>query len=437
MLSFRPTTSAALSLAAACAVLSLAAHSPAAAQAGSEAGNVIQGTPNSEQPDSLPKPRAQPRYTWLAVAAVGDYSMDGAGRWTFHLHPKGGAYAEWEVAPSSTTIHFDVTPDGRELHELNLTPGTGFTISTNRSGEVELSHPGRGRWSLRPVAGGKDDAWTKPYLGRWTWDGGQLTVRNKDGVLLGDWLAPGGQSRSLAFAKQNGRIIGAWAGSDGFRGDEATLYLSDDGRQIGGTLWGEFGTSKDWRAVRIEAAPQTPPDTPRPPGPAPVEPKPADPPPTPPEPMPGPGPSNPPADPPKPFPTDPVDPAPDPNPVASFQPLRRVDVRLDRIEVARGYPTHQVHAFLTIKNASASPQYFTSGFLKVVLADADGVTWERSQPYRASREPAELFASTPAIQPGGELKVRYVFQPEEGVSLVRLMVIEGDQTAQFTNLGVR
>ena len=30
---------------------------------------------------------------------------------------------------------------------------------------------------------------------------------------------------------------------------------------------------------------------------------------------------------------------------------------------------------------------------------------ERSQPYRASAEPAELFMSTPIIQPGGELKV--------------------------------
>jgi hypothetical protein len=116
---------------------------------------------------------------------------------------------------------------------------------------------------------------------------------------------------------------------------------------------------------------------------------------------------------------------------AGFRPLNRVDVRVDRVAVARGYPTHQVHVFVTVKNSSATPQYFTSGFVKVVLSDADGAGWERSQPYRASGEPAALFSATPVIQPGGELKVRYVFMPDPGARLSSLVLSEGGRQAAF------
>jgi len=125
-------------------------------------------------------------------------------------------------------------------------------------------------------------------------------------------------------------------------------------------------------------------------------------------------------------------PAQNPPPVgAAFKPLNRVDVRVDRVMVARGYPTHQVHAFVTVKNTSASPQYFTSGYLKALLTDADGVSLERSQPYRASGEPAALFAATPVIQSGGELKVRYIFVPPEDAALTSLTLIKGGKRADF------
>lgn len=128
--------------------------------------------------------------------------------------------------------------------------------------------------------------------------------------------------------------------------------------------------------------------------------------------------------------TPPQPPAP-PTQDGAFKSLNRIDVRVDRVVVARGYPTHQVHAFVTVKNASATPQYFTSGFMKVFLADADGAGWERSQPYRASGEPAELFMATPVIRPGGELKVRYVFTPEVDARLTSLTLTEGGKTAEF------
>lgn len=118
--------------------------------------------------------------------------------------------------------------------------------------------------------------------------------------------------------------------------------------------------------------------------------------------------------------------------VPSFKPLRRFDVRLDRLVEARGYPTRQVHAFVTVKNASATPQYITSGILKAVLTDADGVAQERNQVWRATSEPAALFASTPVVQPGAELKVRYVFTPDEGSKPATLALSEGDKRAEFS-----
>lgn len=128
-------------------------------------------------------------------------------------------------------------------------------------------------------------------------------------------------------------------------------------------------------------------------------------------------------------------PAPAPAPSGAFQPLNRVDVRVDRVAVARGYPTHQVHAFVTVRNTSGAPVYFTSGFVKAFLADADGAGWERSQPYRASGEPAELFASTPVIQPGGELRVRYIFLSEPDARLSSLTLSEGTTRAEFRVTG--
>lgn len=129
--------------------------------------------------------------------------------------------------------------------------------------------------------------------------------------------------------------------------------------------------------------------------------------------------------------TPPVVTAPPPGIPGGFKPLRRFDVRVDRVAVARGYATHQVHAFVTVRNASGSPQHFTSGFLQAVLADADGAGWERSQPYRASGEPAELFAATPVIAPGGELKVRYIFLSDVDAQLATLTLVEGDRRATF------
>jgi hypothetical protein len=62
--------------------------------------------------------------------------------------------------------------------------------------------------------------------------------------------------------------------------------------------------------------------------------------------------------------------------------------------------------------------------LKLVLADADGASLEASQPYNATREPAELFAATPVIQPGGQLRARYIFRPEIDAQLTSITLTE-------------
>ena len=182
------------------------------------------------------------------------------------------------------------------------------------------------------------------------------------------------------------------------RVDQLTLSISADGRSfdVRGPAEGPAGV---WRAHREAAGGEPTPATPTP---------------------------QPPSNPPPPATPQPSQPG-----AADFKPLNRLDVRVDRVVVARGYPTHQVHAFVTVKNTSATPQYFTSGFVKVVLADADGVSWERSQPYRASGEPAELFGSTPVIQPGGELRVRYVFVPGIDARLTSITLSEGGKQAEF------
>ena len=219
-------------------------------------------------------------------------------------------------------------------------------------------------------------------------------------------LAPDGDGLSL---------YGEWEHlNGGFQG--GFWRLTPAGDEL--VLEGFYATPQvqTFRFVRATAQDPGPPNPPPPPGPPVVEP-----------PRPEPEPV---VD--APVPQQPVPQA----PAETFRPLNRLDVRLDRVVVAQGYPTHQVHAFITVKNASAVPQHFTSGFLKAVLTDADGVSWERSQPFRASGEPAELFSATPVVQPGAELKVRYVFVPGAGSRPVRLTLSEGARSAEFSVAGL-
>lgn len=291
----------------------------------------------------------------------------------------------------------------------------------------------QGRQVIAGTRTGAASLAASPFAGRWSTSLGELDLRAEGNHLTGTLVPKGGGSNERRMVVlhpfERGQAIqglgGAWrfdmrgvGGSGALRID-----LTSDGQRFLGTystIADGAETERAWSGQRTSGTTQPPASQPQGPQPQPPVSQP--------QPMPPGGPNGSPSTPPRPQPTTPPG---DTAGGAAFKPLRRVDVRFDRLWVARGYPTHQVHAFLTVRNSSATPQHFTSGFMKVVLADADGAGWERSQPYRASGEPAALFNATPVIQPGGELKVRYVFTPEEDSQLSTLTVSEGTTRAEF------
>jgi hypothetical protein len=311
-----------------------------------------------------------------------------------------------------------LTGQGFETNWDGLRP---FDATVLADGTLEFRFTGdtyQGRKTLAGFRTGAPLHAASPFVGRWNTTLGELELRAEGDHLTGTLIPPPGsrnERRVVALhGFEYGRPIsglnGAWRSANGSAG-AMRIDLSSDGKRFLGsysTLDGGVEAERAWSGQRVEtggAPPANEPGPSTPPGPGPG-----------PAPGPGPGPAQPP-------------PGEVPNP--GFKPLNRLDVRVDRVQVARGYPTHQVHAFLTVKNTSASPQYFTSGFMKVVLADADGAGQERSQPYRASEEPAALFPATPVIQPGGELRVRYVFTPAQGDVMVSLTASEGGKQAVF------
>ena len=163
--------------------------------------------------------------------------------------------------------------------------------------------------------------------------------------------------------------------------------------------------------------PQTPAPTP------PATPQPA--PPT--EPLPRPAPSQP-----VPTPKPPAQPAPatgsPSGPIAGpgFKPLRKFDVRVDRVVSARD--AQRIDVFMTVRNASAQPQYIPSGTLQVILEDSEGVAKQNGQVLRPTEAGREHFASTPVVAPGRELRIKYSFHPDSGASPSRVTIMEGDKS---------
>jgi|GEM_PF-5192255 len=258
-----------------------------------------------------------------------------------------------------------------------------------------------------------------PFAGAWETNLGPVTLVPEGRHLLGrlvpvDGGSAGRMTVALHHLEDDGRpadrASGAWAPSvAGVSGSGAVRWeLSADKQSFFGTYTRQVNgkaVEETWTGRRAAAAPAPQPT----PGAPPVVDAPPAPPPV----------------------VTPPPPAPGPVVAGAFKPLRRFDVRLDRLWEARGYPTRQVHAFVTIRNASPTPQYITSGFLKALLTDADGVAQERGQVYRAAAEPAALFNSTPVVQPGAELKIRYVFIPDEGSAPATFTLSEGDKRAEF------
>lgn len=146
--------------------------------------------------------------------------------------------------------------------------------------------------------------------------------------------------------------------------------------------------------------------------------------PTAPEPSPLPVPGAPPAP-----PAIPATPAPAPLPSDSFKPVGSYDVRLDRVEAPR--EDKLFHVYLTLRNATAQNLLLADG-LVVRFEDSDGVGVESGQALLPRPGYPQLFGSpSPSTRPGGELRVKYVFDRRSGTRPVRIIAIQGDREAEF------
>lgn len=124
--------------------------------------------------------------------------------------------------------------------------------------------------------------------------------------------------------------------------------------------------------------------------------------------------------------TTPVPPAPAES--SAFAALGAFDVRFDRLERTRGSAV--VRAAVTVRNATETIQHLPSGTFRAILTDADGAGQERNQLWRGSGEPATLFNGTPALRPGGEITVRFAFNPDTP-RLRDLTLMQGGDQLKF------
>ncbi|TAJ59348.1 hypothetical protein [Brevundimonas sp.] len=126
------------------------------------------------------------------------------------------------------------------------------------------------------------------------------------------------------------------------------------------------------------------------------------------------------------------EPATQDQPNAEFQHLQPFDVRFVQLERPRG--SQIVRAVVTIRNVSERVQYLASGTFRAILTDADGAAQERNQIWQGSGEPAQVFNSTPALQPDGELTVRFTFNPDIR-ELDSLVLMRGEERIEFDLAG--
>ncbi len=365
-------------------------------------------------------------------------TFDGELVGDFFHHQYGRKYQLWWVEHDSS---LPPTERGRDIDAYLLVGNNSNTmpcrlfVRSCHSGRVKLTlSPDGNSLTLASTAGAAIDdkatltgrrlpaspeiaARLAPWVGDWHTSNGPIKLKVEGNMLTGTFGAPGSaQAGHVALIGNALRVYGAWDtmnNSPRQRG-RVDLDMIANGQRFTGlqSFNREVDPSapespKPWNGERGSGQPPVVPD---PSTPAPSTPVP---------------PSLPVVTPPTPAPTAPA------STPAAFRSLNRFDVRLDRLWEARGYPTRQVHAFVTVKNVSASPQYLTSGLIKAVLTDGDGVAQERNQLWRASAEPAALFNSTPVVQPGAELKVRYVFNPDEGSTPSTLTLSEGGKRVEF------
>lgn len=249
------------------------------------------------------------------------------------------------------------------------------------------------------------------YTGRWTTTLGDMVLERYGAGLMGTIARPDADGhprvfRRLVFSTGSPHRVGAWAAPDSDFGGNFSLPTESAEGSFTGFFENADGSLRTWSGRRVES---TPAPAPQPEPPAPSSPVPT----------PAPG-----------APGSPTGPA--PRPSGGFERIGEFDVRFERLERPRSGGV--VRAVVSIRNASQQVQHLPSGVFRAILTDADGAGQERNQLWRGSGEPAQLFNGTPALQPGGELTVRFTFNPDIP-QLDRLVLMRGEQKVEFDLTG--
>lgn len=255
----------------------------------------------------------------------------------------------------------------------------------------------------RPLVARLRDRW----VGRWQTPLGILEIQQGRGGVLRGWFSrPDAQGNSARYrrvsfgAEAQATLLGGWSGMTTEAGRGIQLTYNPDGT-LAGRIWLGDDTPTSFTGRRIE--PSSPPP---PPASSPAPPSPS---------APGSGHST-----------------PAPDNAGGFSRLGPFEVRFDRLERAQGSVI--VRAVVTVRNSSNQVQHLPSGTFRAILTDADGVGQERNQLWRGSGEPAQLFNGTPTLQPGGELTVRFTFNPDNR-DLDSLVLMRGQEQVEFDMAG--
>lgn len=247
------------------------------------------------------------------------------------------------------------------------------------------------------------------WVGRWQTSLGVLEIQHGRGGVLRGWFSrPDAQGNNARYrrvgfgAEAQATLLGGWSGMTTEAGRGVQMTFNPDG-SFTGRIWLGDDTPTSFTGRRIEPSPPSP------------SPPPSSPPPPPSPPTSGSGGSS-----------------PTPGNPDGFSRLGDFEVRFDRLERVQGSVV--VRAVVTIRNAGQQLQHLPSGTFRAILTDADGAGQERNQLWRGSGEPAQLFNGTPALQPGGELTVRFTFNPDIP-RLDRLVLMRGSEQVEFDLAG--
>jgi hypothetical protein len=258
--------------------------------------------------------------------------------------------------------------------------------------------------------------WSKLLAGEWTTASGTLTFEAEGRLLRGTVRRPDSNGVPVVVRRfaiwgwyKSNTIRGAWAYPENDRGGEVTIELAADGKSFTGTMARTNQPPETWTGRRKDAPAR--PSAGGASGGGTTS--------TPPASGPGSTGSGGGSQPGSGSPTAP----------AGFDSLRRYDVRLDG--VVRASDEARVDVFVTLRNATQGILHSTSSALKVRLEDDEGVGKEASQAFRATPEGRVHFASTPVIEPGGQLKVKFTFFAGEGGVPAKVAIIEGDKRVSY------